>query len=189
MADWCSSGSTDDTLAVLPKIWALCETQTLTWNFPSSSSAAAAADIMPVLLFFCPLFFSLPRSSLLFYSLSFILHYLRASALSSSPFLPYDCILIPPNIPQRTTTTCLFVTNHRTVLQLCNYRAYTRCSYQMVSSFSSIFSSAILHILWSNIKREPVLWGNSPFQAIFLHLKWSHPYVFTSCSVCLALHR
>lgn len=39
-------GSIGDTLATPPKFWAFCETQTLTWNFPSSS----AAECEPVLL-------------------------------------------------------------------------------------------------------------------------------------------
>lgn len=42
--DRCCAGSTGDTLATLPKNWALCDPQTLTWNFPSS----AAVEFSPV---------------------------------------------------------------------------------------------------------------------------------------------
>lgn len=135
------------------------------WHHASASPSFFSVSVSLLSLPALPVFIS--------YSLSFILRFRRASAFSSR-FLTYDYILIPPNSPWRTTTTCLFVTNHSTIplVQL------GVCALQFarwLAHFSSIFSSVILHILWLNVKREPVLCRNSPFQPIFLRVK----YVFT----------
>lgn len=110
------------------KIWALCETQTLTWNFLSS----AAAECSPVLLFLSvSVSFFIPLPCWSCYLLFIVLHYMLSLFISLS-YLWLHLNSLKLRRPQRTTTTCAFMTSHKTVFALSNQRhapssAVTRC--------------------------------------------------------------
>lgn len=149
-SDWCRSGSIGDALATPPKIWSLCETQTLTWNFPSS----AAAECVPVLLLLSVsasfiyssalrvhISYSLPFTMSLFIAFSHL--WLHLNSLKFAPEQPQPLVYLSQSTDPYSPSPIR--------------RRAKPCSYQMVCSFTS--TTFILHIIWSNVQQEPI----SPF--------------------------
>lgn len=123
-----------DTLATPSKIWSLCETQTLTWNFPSS----AAAERMPALLLLSvllrPSFLLCPTRPRFLFVVIFssdatlpFRHFLSLMTASSFP-------LIFPKQPQ----PLVYLLRPADPYSPCPIRGRAKLSrHQMVCSFSS----------------------------------------------------
>lgn len=132
--DWCCSGSIGDTLAMPPKIWALCETQTLTWNFPSS----AAAEFRPALLLFSV-------SESFFYSSSLLVHISYIVCLFITLSYSWLHLTFPKFVPKRPQAL-IYLSQPTDPYFSGPIRSRAKlCSFQMVCSFSST-SKVSFHI-------------------------------------------